>query len=85
MHLSRSSSANSSDKLSMPQPHGCGGLNFEYTEELFTSQVGSMDQFDWFKDFNVGFFTTCLASYIERLRPFNTHGDPFSYTCLVHF
>ena len=50
MHLSESSSANFSDKLSMPQPYCHGGLSFEYIEELFTSQVGSMDQFDWFKD-----------------------------------
>ena len=49
-----------SDKLSMPQPYGHGGLSFEYMEELFTSQVGSVDQFS-------------LASYIERLRPFNTN------------
>ena len=50
MHLSGSSFANSSDKLNLPQPYGHGGLSFEYIEELFTSQVGSMDQFDWFKD-----------------------------------
>ena len=44
MHLSESSSANSSDKLNMTQPDGHGGLSFEDIEELFTSQVGPMPQ-----------------------------------------
>ena len=32
-----------------------------------------MDQFDWFKEFFIGFITNSLASYIERLRPSNTN------------
>ena len=46
-----------------------GGLSIEHAMEIFTSQFGSMDQFDCFKDKNVGFITSSLASYIERLSP----------------
>ena len=45
--LSESSSANSSDKLSVPQPGShviTGGLSIEHVEEIFTSQVGAVDQ-----------------------------------------
>ena len=45
--LSESSSKNTSEKLSMPQPGGhvtAGGLSIEHVEELFTPHVGSMDQ-----------------------------------------
>merc|ERR1712107_98464 len=86
VYLSESSSANSSDKLSMPEPgegfgmhltaipghETTGGLSIEQVEEIFTSKVGSMDHFDWFMDYNVGFFTSSLDSYIERLRSLNT-------------
>ena len=85
-YLSESFSANSSDKLGMPQLGGhvtAGGLSIEHVEEIFTSQVGSMDQFDWFEGYNVGFITRSLASHIERLA-LNTHGVPFSCACLVH-
>ena len=59
VYLSESSSANSSDKLSMPEPgegfgmhltaipghETTGGLSIEQVEEIFTSKVGSMDHF----------------------------------------
>ena len=39
----------------------------EIPEEIFTSQVGATDQFDWFKEFFAVFITSSLDSYIERL------------------
>ena len=35
---------------------------FEHSEEIFTSKVGSTDQFDWFMDYVVGLFTSSLDS-----------------------
>ena len=61
--MSVPSSANSSDKLSMPRPGGhvtTGGVSTEHVVEISTS-VGSMDQFDWFKDYNVGFVTSSFG------------------------
>ena len=64
VYLLESSSANSSDKLSMPGPgegfgmhltaipghETTGGLSIEQVEEIFTSKVGSMVRFALFKD-----------------------------------
>ena len=65
VYLSKSSSTDSSVKLRMLQP-GChvttGGLNIEHVEEIFTSQVGLVDRFDWFKNYCVGFITCSLDS-----------------------
>ena len=71
--LSESSSANSSDKLSVPQPGShvtTGGLSIEHVEEIPRFQFGSLDQFDWFKVFIVGFITGSLELRIESLRLF---------------
>ena len=35
------------------------------------SAVGSTDHFDWFMDYLVGFFTSSLVSYTEKLRSLN--------------
>ena len=70
--LSESSSANSSDKLSVPQPGShvtTGGLSIEHVEEIPRFQFGSLDQFDWFKVFIVGFITGPLELRIEALLP----------------
>ena len=68
VYSSDSSSANSSDKLNMPQPGGhvtASSLSTERVEEIFTSRVGPIDYFDWFKDFIIGFITSSLASCME--------------------
>lgn len=60
----------SSDRLIMSQPEGhvtTGSLTIEHVEEFFTSQVGAVDQFDWFKGHNVGFITSSVASGAETL------------------
>ena len=44
-----------------------GSLSIERVEQIFTSQVCAMDQFDWFKEFIVGVITSSLDSHIERL------------------
>ena len=65
--------ANSSDKLSVPQPGShvtTGGLSIEHVEEFPRFQFGSLDQFDWFKVFIVGFITGSLELRIESLRLF---------------
>ena len=57
VYSSDSSSANSSDKLNMPQPGGhvtASSLSTGHVEEIFTSRVGPTDKFDWFKDFIMG-------------------------------
>ena len=71
--MSEFSSANSSDKLSVPQPGShvtTGGLSIEHVEEIPRFQFGSLDQFDWFKVFIVGFITGSLELRIESLRLF---------------
>ena len=58
-----------SGKLNMLQPGShvtTGSLSIEQAEEIFTKQAGSMDHFDWFKDYNFLFFTRTFGSYIER-------------------
>ena len=65
--------ANSSDKLSVPQPGShvtTGGLSIEHVEEISRFQFGSLNQFDWFKVFIVGFITGSLELRIESLRLF---------------
>ena len=57
-----------------PHPRWC------YAEETFTSQIGPMDFFDWFSDYEVGFFTSSLNSYIVRLRPLNTQSRALPVT-----
>ena len=56
---------------------------------LFTSKVGSTDQFDWFMDYFVGLFTSSLVSYTEKLRSMNSpvmHGAvPTQYELLLPF
>ena len=58
VYLSESYAANSSDRLNTPRPRGretTGVLSNEHVVEIFTSQFGSMDQFDWFTGYNDGF------------------------------
>ena len=64
VYLSESSSANSSDKLSVPQPGSrvtTGSLSIEHVEAISSFQVGLLDQFDWLKVFIVGLITLSLT------------------------
>ena len=64
-------------------------LSIQRVEEIFTSTVGSTDQFDWFMDYFVGLFTSSLVSYTEKLRSMNSpvmHGAvPTQYELLLPF
>ena len=57
------------DLFGFPVRHG---LSIVPVKEIFTSQAGPMDLFDWFRDYDVRFFTSSSNSYVVRLRPLNT-------------
>ena len=65
--------------------HGVSGaLSIQRVEEIFTSKVGSMDQFDWFMGYNVGFLASSLDPHIERLRSFYSSFLCASWHALEH-
>ena len=57
------------DLFGFPVRHG---FSIVPVKEIFASQAGTMDLFDWFRDYDVRFFTSSSNSYVVRLRPLNT-------------
>ena len=73
VYLSEFSSANSSDKLRFRQPDShvtTNGLSVEHVEEIFTSHVGSIDQFGYHAQ-DLCIFLDPLTG--EECRPVSTH------------